>query len=62
MKAKFLGKSNPRVLLHGKIYNIIDIERKWYRIIDEAGHDPDDPYDQPPGYLYPPELFEIVES
>jgi hypothetical protein len=33
----------------GKAYEIISIERGWYRIIDESGED----------YLYPPELFEV---
>ena len=43
---------NPEILQDNKIYDVISIEKDWYRIIDDSGED----------YLYPPELFEIVES
>jgi len=39
------------VLTNNKVYNVISIERGWYRIIDDSGDD----------YLYPPDMFEIVE-
>lgn len=39
-------------LIPGKIYDLLGIEEGWYRIIDEEGED----------YLYPPELFEIIDS
>ena len=41
-------------LIDGKVYEVIGISKKlkWYRIIDESGED----------YLYPPQLFEIVEE
>lgn len=51
MKVKYIGKSDPLELLNGKVYSVISIEKGWYRIIDETMED----------YLYPPELFEIVE-
>ncbi|MGN0666468.1 MAG: hypothetical protein ACI4KF_08075 [Huintestinicola sp.] len=51
MKVKYIGKSDPLELLNGKIYNVISVEKGWYRIIDETEED----------YLYPPELFEIVK-
>ena len=41
-------------LIDGKIYDA-EIDRdfmNWYRIVDESGED----------YLYPPQLFEIVEE
>ena len=38
-------------LVYGKIYDVISVEKGWYRIIDESDED----------YIYPPELFEIVE-
>jgi len=38
--------------LYGKVYDVISIERGWYRIIDESEED----------YIYPPEEFEIVEQ
>jgi len=37
---------------YGKIYEVISIEKEWYRIIDSSDED----------YLYPPELFEVVEE
>lgn len=52
MKVKYLGKSDPLMLLNGKVYDVVSIERDWYRIIDESGMD----------YLYPPECFEIIEK
>ena len=36
----------------GKIYEVISIEKDWYRIMTELDED----------YLFPPELFEIVEG
>ena len=51
MKVKWLGKTDFLVLTNNKIYDVISIERGWYRIIDDSGDD----------YLYPPDMFEIVE-
>ncbi len=51
MKVKYIGESDPLALLNGKVYDVISIERGWYRIIDETSED----------YLYPPEFFEILE-
>jgi hypothetical protein len=39
-------------LVYGKIYDVKSIENDWYRIIDNSNED----------YLYPPELFEIVDK
>ena len=39
-------------VIPNKIYEVLAIEKGWYRIIDESGED----------YLYAPEKFEIVES
>lgn len=52
MKIKYNGKTSFMELTNGKIYEVISIEKHWYRIIDDIGED----------YLYPPELFEIVEQ
>ena len=38
-------------VIPNKIYEVLAIEKGWYRIIDESGKD----------YLYSPEKFEIVE-
>ena len=59
MKVKCLTDAYPASLVQGKIYDVINIEQGWYRIIDEDGVDDDDDI---PGYLYPPNLFEIVEE
>ena len=52
LKIKYIGETDFLVLTHNIIYDVISIEKEWYRIIDDSGED----------YLYPPELFEIVES
>lgn len=51
MKVKFLGKTSFLMLTHDKIYDVLSVEKEWYRVIDDSDDD----------YLYPPELFEIVE-
>ena len=52
MKIKFLGKINTPALEKGKLYDVISIEKGWYRIMTELDED----------YLFPPEQFEIVEQ
>ena len=51
MKVKWLGKTDFLALTNNKIYDVIYIERGWYRIIDYSFED----------YLYHPDMFEIVE-
>lgn len=50
MKVKWTGKTEFMVLTNGKVYDVISIEKGWYRIKDDSGED----------YLYPPDKFEIV--
>lgn len=38
-------------VIPNKIYDVLSIEKGWYRIVDESEED----------YLYPPEKFEVVE-
>ena len=52
MKVRWKGKTDFLVLTHDKIYNVISVEKGWYRIIDDSGED----------YLYPPENFEVVDK
>lgn len=52
MKVKFLGKTEFLVLTNGKIYDVISVERGYYRIVDDSGED----------YLYPSKYFEVVEE
>lgn len=51
MKVRFKGKTSFLVLTHDKEYEVLSVERGWYRIVDDSGED----------YLYRPELFEIAE-
>ena len=51
MKVKWIGKTEYLVLTNGKIYDVISIEKSWYRIIDDSGE----------AYLYPSSMFEIVQ-
>lgn len=57
MKVKYLGESDPLMLLHDKIYDVMAVEDHgdlgtWYRIVDETEED----------YIYPAEGFEVVEE
>lgn len=52
MKVKWIGKTEFLITTQGKIYDVLAVERGWYRIIDDSGDD----------YLYPPDKFEIVEE
>ena len=51
MKVKYLGETSFLELTHGKIYDVLSIEKGWYRLVDDSDED----------YLYPPEDFEVVE-
>lgn len=59
MKARYMGKTDPLILTHGNIYEVLSVEKGWYRIIPDWGEYPDA---DPPGYLFPPQLFEVVEG
>jgi len=62
MIVKYHGESDPIYFIDGKEYEVLGIECGMYRIIDETGYDPDDENDDPPGYLYDPENFEIISG
>lgn len=49
-KVKWIDDDYSIFMTKGKVYDVIGIEKGWYRIIDNTGED----------YLYPPESFEIV--
>lgn len=51
MKVKYIGKEIA-ALEKGKIYNVISVEKGWFRIMTEIGDD----------YLFPPSSFEITEE
>jgi len=44
---EFVGNDDPLVLRKDRIYDVLSIERGWYRIVDETGED----------YLFPPDFF-----
>lgn len=52
MKIKYCGETSPMELTHGKTYDVISVEKGWFRIVDDSGED----------YLYPPQLFEEVNA
>lgn len=52
MKVKYLRDTIFMSLTKNKIYDVVDEEKGWYRIIDDSGED----------YLYPPDIFDIVEN
>ena len=52
MRIKYIGKTSPLVLTNGKVYNVLSIEKRWLRVVDDSGED----------YLYAPELFEVVQD
>ena len=52
MKVKFFGQIDTLAFEQNKVYEVISIEKGWFRIMTELEED----------YLFPPELFEIVEE
>lgn len=52
MKVKWKGKTEFLMLTHDKIYEVMSVEKGWYRIVDDSGED----------YLYPPGQFEVIEE
>lgn len=52
MKVRHIKNTISMCLTGNKIYEVLSIEKGWYRIVDDTGED----------YLYPPEAFEIAEK
>ncbi len=52
MKVKYTGETSFLIATKNKVYDVLAIEKGWYRIVDDSGED----------YLYPPQMFEIVEQ
>ena len=50
-KVKYLGKIDTVALEKNKVYDVISVEKGWYRIMTELDED----------YLFPPQFFEIIE-
>ena len=51
MKVRYKGETSFLELTHDKLYDVVSVEKGWYRVVDDSGED----------YLYPPEDFEVVE-
>ena len=51
MKVKYVGEFDTLAFEKNKLYDVISIEKGWYRIMTELDED----------YLFPPELFDIAE-
>lgn len=52
MKVRYIAHLDDIDLTEGEVYKVLSVERGWYRIVDDSDDD----------YLYPPDLFEIVEE
>ena len=52
MKVRYIGKPNDLVFSPDKEYEVMSIEKGWYRIMTELGED----------YLFSPENFEVTQS
>lgn len=52
MAVRYTGETRFLELTNGNIYDVMSIEKEWYRIVDDSGED----------YLYPPHLFEIIKN
>ena len=52
MKVRCMGSTSFLELTNRRIYEVMSIERGWYRIVDDSHDD----------YLYPPDEFVVVEK
>ena len=52
MRVKYIGKIDTVAIDKKKIYDVLSIEKGWYRIMTELDED----------YLFPPSQFEIIED
>ena len=52
IRVKYIGKLDTPALDKEKVYEVLAIEKGWYRIMTELNED----------YLFPPESFEIFNE
>lgn len=52
MIVRYIGETEKLILTKGKEYEVISVERGWYRIETDMIGD----------YLFPPRLFEVVKE
>jgi hypothetical protein len=51
MKVKYIGQASTLAFDERKEYEVLGVEKGWFRIMTELEED----------YLFPPELFQIIE-
>lgn len=51
MIVKYIDEYETPALDRDKEYEVLSVERGWFRIMTELGED----------YLFPPEAFEVIE-
>jgi len=52
MKVKYIGKAKTIALKKEKVYDVLSVEKGWFRIMTELDDD----------YLFPPDQFEVIEE
>ena len=52
MRVRYIGKTISFALTENKVYDVLSVEKGWYRIVDDTGED----------YLYPPDIFEVIKD
>lgn len=52
MKVRYLGETSFLELTRGKVYEVVSVEKGWYRLVDDSVED----------YLYPPDEFEMLAA
>ena len=52
MKVKYIGETYFMGFTHGKVYEVVSVEKDWYRIYHDSPGSSD--------YLYPPKFFEVL--
>ena len=52
MTVKYVDSKDVVALDRNKVYEVMSVERGWYRIMTELDDD----------YLFPPEAFEIIDG
>ena len=52
LRVKYIGKRDTLAFERGKVYEVMSVEKGWFRIMTELDED----------YLFPPHIFEMVED
>ena len=52
MKVRYISDYETLALTKGKVYDVMSVEKGWYRIMTELDED----------YLFPPHMFEVIKE